>query len=131
MIAYSVHCRRRALGWMAMHPSRRGAGCEMGRRRRSFGGWECSRALRSAAGVGSMHCGDEHPRRGASSGWMVVPPSYLGVGCEMVRRRRSSRGVESVGDDRSCMRLGDVHFRRVASSRRCSCGGDVKELEAL
>ena len=70
VIACLVHCHRRALGWMVVHSSSRGAGCEMGemgRHRRSIGGRKCSRGARSGAGDGPMHHGDGHPRRGASS----------------------------------------------------------------
>ena len=70
VIACLVHCRRRALGWIVVHSSSRGAGCEMGgmgRHRRSIGGRKCSRGARSGAGDGPMHHGDGHPRRGASS----------------------------------------------------------------
>ena len=77
-----------------------------------------------------MYGGDGHPRRGASSGWMVVHPRRRGVDCEMVRRGRSSggwscgRGVRlGVGDD--CMHRGDGHFRLGASSRRCNVVDDL------
>ncbi len=82
-----------------------------------------------------MHGGDGHPRRGASSGWMVVRPSRLGAGCEKGRRRRSfggwscGRGVRSGAGD-GCMHHGDLDHRLYASTRRCSCGGDVKERDA-
>ena len=62
VIACSVQCRCRAFGWMVVHPSRRGVGCEMGRHRRNFGGWKYSRGGRSGAGDGSMCLGDGHPR---------------------------------------------------------------------
>ncbi len=70
VIAFSVHCRRRALGWI-VYPNYRGAGCEMSRHRRSIGGRKCSRGVQSGADDGSMddgstHRGDGHFRRGAS-----------------------------------------------------------------
>ena len=62
-----VRCSCRAWGWMVVYPSRCGVGCKKGRRCRSFGGWLCSRDVRSGAGDSSMCHGDAHFRRGASS----------------------------------------------------------------
>ena len=62
------YCSRRAACWKAVFSSLRVDGCEMVRRRRSFGGWKCSRGGRSGAGDCSMRRGDKHPRRGASCG---------------------------------------------------------------
>ena len=66
MIACSVQCRCRALGWMVVHPCGRGIGCVMDRHLRCIPGVECSRGVRSDAGDGSMCLDDGYRRRGAS-----------------------------------------------------------------
>jgi hypothetical protein len=131
VIACSVRRRRLELGRVVVHPSRRGVGCEMGRRCRSFGGSLCSHGVQSGAGDGSMHRGDGHPRRGASFRRCNVVEDRMmraSVGAKVVvedRIKHASVGAKAVVEDR--MKRASVSAKAVVEDRmkRASVGAKV------